>query len=60
MNGSFYQWLTKYARRKQSLILSKDETSSMVDVKTGVICWLREQQGRNLLTDRAASGIKVA
>jgi hypothetical protein len=31
-----------------------------VDVKTGVLRWFRDQHGRGLLTDRAASGIKVA
>ncbi len=30
------------------------------DVKTGVLSWFRDEHGRNLLTDRAASGIKVA
>jgi hypothetical protein len=30
------------------------------DAKTGVLIWFRDGHGRNLLTDRAASGIKVA
>jgi hypothetical protein len=30
------------------------------DVKTGVLIWSRDGYGSNLLTDRAASGIKVA
>jgi hypothetical protein len=39
-----------------------DEVSKQynVDVKTGVLRWFRDQHGRGLLTDRAASGIKVA
>jgi len=39
-----------------------DEVSKQynVDVKTGVLGWFRDQHGRGLLTDRAASGIKVA
>jgi hypothetical protein len=30
------------------------------DVKTGVLVWSRDKHGSNLLTDRVASGIKVA
>jgi hypothetical protein len=30
------------------------------DVKTGVLLWSRDKHGRYLLTDRVASGIKVA
>ena len=39
-----------------------DEVSKQynVDVKTGVLRWFRDQHGRGLLTDRAASGIEVA
>ncbi len=34
--------------------------NSIVDVKTGVLCWFRDQHGGSLCTVRAASGIKVA
>jgi hypothetical protein len=30
------------------------------DVKTGVLIWSRDEHETNLLTDRVASGIKVA